>query len=92
MKEASSTVDTIRSRIRAAEKELQALKDQLAEIEAQDKAEDPPTEPSQHEHPTGQENGTPSKWPLNQEEYARYGRQMIVPSIGIQGQSSNPAS
>ncbi len=25
------------------------------------------------------------RWPLRGEEYRRYGRQMIVPSVGIQG-------
>lgn len=25
------------------------------------------------------------KWPLSPEEYKRYGRQIVVPSIGIQG-------
>jgi adenylyltransferase/sulfurtransferase len=29
------------------------------------------------------QNGT--KWPLSPEEYKRYGRQMIVPNIGLQG-------
>lgn len=29
-----------------------------------------------------------TKWPLSSEEYKRYGRQMIVPNIGIQGNSS----
>jgi adenylyltransferase/sulfurtransferase len=29
-----------------------------------------------------------TKWPLSSEEYKRYGRQMIIPNIGIQGNSS----
>ena len=28
----------------------------------------------------------PSKWPLGAEDYRRYGRQMILPQIGLQGQ------
>jgi adenylyltransferase/sulfurtransferase len=28
----------------------------------------------------------PNKWPLSQEEYKRYGRQLIMPEIGLQGQ------
>lgn len=31
-------------------------------------------------------NGTGSRWPLLQEEYRRYGRQMIVPQIGLEGE------
>lgn len=28
----------------------------------------------------------PNQWPLTQEEYKRYGRQLIMPEIGLQGQ------
>jgi adenylyltransferase/sulfurtransferase len=28
----------------------------------------------------------PNKWPLSQEEYKRYGRQLIMPEVGLQGQ------
>lgn len=31
-------------------------------------------------------NGTGSRWPLEQEEYQRYGRQMIVPQVGLEGE------
>jgi len=33
-----------------------------------------------------QEDPVTKKWPLELEEYKRYGRQMIVPNIGIQGE------
>lgn len=29
------------------------------------------------------------KWPLDAEEYRRYGRQMIMPEIGLEGNLSN---
>ncbi|TID26904.1 hypothetical protein E6O75_ATG01397 [Venturia nashicola] len=29
---------------------------------------------------------SPNKWPLTQEEYKRYGRQLIMPEVGLQGQ------
>jgi adenylyltransferase/sulfurtransferase len=34
----------------------------------------------------------PNKWPLTQEEYKRYGRQLIMPEIGLQGQLKIKAS
>ncbi|KAF2721001.1 hypothetical protein K431DRAFT_320677 [Polychaeton citri CBS 116435] len=30
--------------------------------------------------------GAPSRWPLSSEEYKRYGRQLIMPEIGLHGQ------
>ena len=43
-------------------------------------------------HRSGAPNGSsapqlmPSRWPLSKDEYQRYGRQMIMPEIGLHGQ------
>jgi hypothetical protein len=81
MESANLRAEALRSQIANAEKKLQELKEQLGEIEAQGKAEQP------HDHVqarTSAESDTKA-WPLTQEEYSRYGRQMIVSSIGIKG-------
>ena len=39
----------------------------------------------QHAQQNGLRNGAPT-WPLAQEEYKRYGRQLIMPEIGLDGQ------
>jgi hypothetical protein len=84
MDSATQSADALRKQITATEEELKRLKAQLASVEALDgtngvqksllglKVDDagPVTQ---------------GKWPLSAEEYKRYGRQMIVPSIGIQG-------
>lgn len=70
MDTSSVRAEALREHITATEKELQILKDQLASIEAQ---------------PNMEHDTQKSKWPLTPEEYLRYGRQMIVPSIGIEG-------
>ncbi|KAL8687420.1 MAG: hypothetical protein Q9218_006401 [Villophora microphyllina] len=45
----------------------------------------PPSSQSQPKPPPSQANGT-SKWPLQPLEYKSYGRQLILPQIGLQGQ------
>lgn len=73
----------LRQLILATELRLENLKNELAEVERRGS-------------PNGLTEGSDeleslkdSKWPLTPEEYLRYGRQMIVPSIGIQGQHFN---
>lgn len=75
METANNSAEALRHQILATEEELKRLKDQLSKIEAKTDLEnyDPVTQ---------------SKWPLSAEEYQRYGRQMIVPNIGIQGKSN----
>ncbi|TVY22149.1 Adenylyltransferase and sulfurtransferase [Lachnellula hyalina] len=75
MEAATTSASALRAQIVATEQELSKLKEQLAKIEEKETSvNEIPVEP------------VTSKWPLSQEEYTRYGRQMIVPSIGIQGQ------
>lgn len=61
-------IDHLRREIALRESELADLKSQLALAESSKRAED---------------TSTPWKWPLSQEEYDRYGRQMIVPKFGL---------
>ncbi|RDL40041.1 uncharacterized protein BP5553_00020 [Venustampulla echinocandica] len=73
METANDSAEALRRQILETEDELKRLKDQLSKVEEKTALEqDGPV--------------TQSKWPLSAEEYQRYGRQMIVPNIGIQGQ------
>ncbi|GIJ85987.1 urmylation protein [Aspergillus pseudoviridinutans] len=79
------TCASLRAQIAATEAQLEGLKRELkiAEQAAADvKAQDTATTIAADER---SENGT-RKWPLLGEEYKRYGRQMIVPQLGLQGQ------
>lgn len=70
METSNNRAQALREQIAATEKELQNLKEQLASI---------------GEKSYGEDDTKKSKWPLYPEEYLRYGRQMIVPSIGMEG-------
>lgn len=81
MEIARESAHQLREQIAKVEEELKALKEQLSEVEEQTSGSSPI--PSLKE----EENGTPAwKWPLTAEEYERYGRQLILPSVGIHGQ------
>jgi adenylyltransferase and sulfurtransferase len=69
-------VGFLKQRIIETERQLQKLKDQLASVEA---------EREEGQNDINASPVTSEKWPLGSEEYKRYGRQMIVPNIGIQG-------
>lgn len=77
----------LRQLILATELRLENLKEELAEVETRG-----PRHGRAEERPNELESLKDSKWPLTAEEYLRYGRQMIVPSIGIQGQHFNTTS
>ncbi|KAF9873830.1 ThiF family protein [Colletotrichum karsti] len=66
-------IDDLRRKVAEAEAELQNLKDELARAEKE--ALDAETTAQQ-----------PWKWPLQAEEYERYGRQLIIPAVGVKGQ------
>jgi adenylyltransferase/sulfurtransferase len=83
MESASASAQALREQIAATEARLQKLKDELAQVEASDAARYL-NGLSLNGGPVTPQNGS-AKWPLLNEEYQRYGRQMIVPSIGIQG-------
>lgn len=79
METAGVRAQQLRAQIAKAEEELKSLKEQLAQAEAQE-TEAAATAAS------GSINGSTWKWPLQAEEYDRYGRQLILPNVGIQGQ------
>ncbi|KAF6804312.1 molybdenum cofactor biosynthetic protein [Colletotrichum sojae] len=64
-------LEDLRRQVAEAEKELQNLKEQLATAENEEAARD---------------SATPWKWPLQANEYERYGRQLIIPAVGVKGQ------
>lgn len=68
-------VAVLRGRVETAEKELRDLKAQLAQVE----------ELAQEARRKETSNGL-WKWPLEADEYERYGRQMILPGFGVQGE------
>lgn len=74
MESANASAEALRKQISETENSLRELKEQLAQIEARENV------PRVEDLQTNDQ-----KWPLSAEEYKRYGRQMIVPSIGIQG-------
>ena len=77
---ATESADSLRQQIAVTEKQLNKLKEQLANVEAQLDVRN--IQQEETASPV-----TPAKWPLSSEEYKRYGRQMIVPNIGIKGWS-----
>lgn len=80
MENADRSAEELRSQIAALEHQLDSLKDQLASIEAAAAAQE--QGPERH----GKQDGPSDwRWPLAPEDYERYGRQLILPSIGIQG-------
>lgn len=74
MELANASAEALRKRISATEETLRELKEQLTQIEHGDTVKSAKTPPN-----------SGLQWPLLPEEYKRYGRQMIVPSIGILG-------
>ncbi|PYH72925.1 HesA/MoeB/ThiF family protein [Aspergillus vadensis CBS 113365] len=73
------TCASLRTQIAATEAKLADLK---RELEVAEQAA------ASHNSPNAAdtEGGSERRWPLLDEEYRRYGRQMIVPQLGIQGQ------
>lgn len=81
MADIEETCASLRTQIAAAEAQLAGLKRDLANAEKA-AAATPETAGKKKDA----QNGTESRWPLLQEEYRRYGRQMIVPQIGLEGE------
>lgn len=89
--EGEANIDSLRCQVAEAEQRLDDLRRQLQE------AEHLPIGPSNGHYlkspcsslDTSSDSPAPfpvSTHPLELEEYTRYGRQMIVPSIGLEGQ------
>ncbi|KAJ3473895.1 hypothetical protein NLG97_g10081 [Lecanicillium saksenae] len=69
-------IDRLRREIAQRESELADLNSQLALAESEQRAEEESAGAAQRDW----------KWPLKEDEYERYSRQMIVPNFGLQGQ------
>jgi adenylyltransferase and sulfurtransferase len=80
MDRATLSAEALRRQITATEEELKRLKEQLAYVEAKDVQDLKSLSLQDEPGPV-----TGGRWPLSAEEYKRYGRQMIVPNIGIEG-------
>lgn len=74
-------VERLRQEINATETQLARLKGELAALEQKSTSAEDTRELDNGEGIDRVER----KWALSLEEYKRYGRQMIVPQVGIQG-------
>ena len=82
--------DELRARMTSMRRELDQLRLQLQESETIDKPQD--RGPSDRhgkdlaqDRQSGQRVDHSVDWPLDLDEYKRYGRQMVLPEIGLQG-------
>jgi len=87
MDSANASAAALRIQISETEAQLKKLKAQLAQVEASNLSI-PLNDISLNGSTEDPVTLSQGRWPLSKEEYRRYGRQMIVPSIGIQGLSS----
>ncbi|KAJ5757718.1 uncharacterized protein N7511_006412 [Penicillium nucicola] len=78
------TCASLRAQITATEEQLAGLKRDLANAEQAAQSDSATPTPAENEH--DDEPGHGRRWPLLQEEYKRYGRQMIVSQVGLPGQ------
>lgn len=74
---------SLRAQIAATEAQLAGLKHELANAERAAAADSESADAAQRTKEPGQDT---RRWPLLQEEYRRYGRQMIVPQVGLEGE------
>jgi adenylyltransferase/sulfurtransferase len=89
MEDLETRCASLRTEIAAAEAQLTKLKRELHEAEgAALRARSQKTAGANAT--TG--SRTKSKWLLHGEEYRRYGRQMIVPQLGLQGKTLLPST
>lgn len=84
----TSKVELLKAQIFKTEEELRQLKTQLAELEASTPRISSTSTQDAHNQKDAPDPQPPQewKWPLSESEYTRYGRQLILPTIGIQGQ------
>ena len=81
-------ISNLRRAIAQKEAELAELRQQLliAEKEEEEEEKREKTQQDAATDATATVAPEPWKWPLREEEYERYSRQMIVPNMGLQGQ------
>ncbi|KAI0125440.1 ThiF family protein [Xylariales sp. AK1849] len=85
METATSRADELRRQITETEEQLEALRAQLEALELSAGRPQDATPERTATKPPGLP-AVPWKWPLHEEEYARYGRQLVLPTVGIKGQ------
>ena len=94
MEDVDKTCASLRSEIAATETQLSRLKQELASVEhvAATKAirtKSPeiraPKDENEKSEDSLKQSKSRSRWPLLDEEFKRYGRQMIVEDIGLKG-------
>lgn len=79
-----TSASELRKLISIHEAILAHMKEELARMEAKEEAE----RKSQGHNDDGQSANMATgewRWPLSAEEYHRYGRQLVLPHVGIQG-------
>ena len=72
-------VSRLQDQIEEQEETLAQMRHKLSALEARQRASDAP-------QASVTENAS-SQWPLSPDEYRRYGRQMMLPMVGIEGLS-----
>lgn len=90
--------DSLRAQVRALEEQLESLRARLRNVEKQPLGDGVSGQARNGHSATGHpgsvagvagshDTTTPDSrnWPLSAEEYKRYGRQMIMPDIGLDG-------
>lgn len=83
----TNKAEQLRQKISETETELQDLRRQLAEIELSVKNPNADEDSgSTSDYQRSVDTSPEWKWPLKEEEYSRYGRQLILPTVGIKGQ------
>ncbi|KAI5922630.1 adenylyltransferase [Camillea tinctor] len=86
----SARVEQLKAQIARTENELRELRAQLHELESSSSSSSTTQENHQSHHHAVETPVNPAppqwKWPLKEEEYIRYGRQLILPTVGIEGQ------
>ena len=86
-----SDIEELRREIARQERQLVILKEQLAFLEAgtagNSSIPSPGDASSQESDISNGQRNISWPWPLKAEEYTRYGRQLILPEIGLQGES-----
>ncbi|KAL4909509.1 hypothetical protein BDW74DRAFT_82865 [Aspergillus multicolor] len=87
MEDLESKCASLRTEIAATEAQLAKLKRELEEAENTRSQNTAAATTTANANLTTEGHPQPkSRWPLSGEEYRRYGRQMIVPQLGLQGQ------
>lgn len=77
------TIGNIRRKILETEQELARLRDELHQAEAaeQTKLDSGPL----RDEPAAAAGDAAWKWPLSEQDYERYARQLIIPQVGVPG-------